>query len=141
LVAGSGYRVSAVAAVLPAPPAARIEAVTETFFGQSVTDPYRWMETRTDPEWEPYMRANAAHARATLDAIPGRAEMLERISALTGSNASATAPIPAGGKLFYQKRAEGKDTSALFVREGGSDRVLVDPDDLKAGGSHVSLDW
>jgi len=126
---------------IPAPPTARIEPVTETFFGQSVTDPYRWMETRTDPDWEPFMRGNAAHAEATLAAIPGRARMLEQISALTGTNATATAPVPAGGKLFYTKRAEGKDTSALFVREGTTDRVLVDPDALKAGGSHVSLDW
>ena len=32
------------------PPSARVEPVTETFFGKSVTDPYRWMEnprTRT----------------------------------------------------------------------------------------------
>lgn len=141
LAAGSGFRVMARASAIPAPPTARIEPVTETFFGRSVTDPYRWMETPTDPDWEPYMRANAAHARATLDAIPGRTAMRDRISALTGSNATAAAPVPAGGRLFYLKRAEGKDTAALFMREGGVDRVLVDPDALKAGGTHVSLDW
>lgn len=142
LVAGSGLPVLARTAIsIPPPLTARIEPVTETFFGQSVTDPYRWMETRTDPDWEPFMRSNAAHAEATLAAIPGRAAMLEQISALTGSNASATAPIPAGGKLFYTRRDEGKDTSALFVREGTIDHVLVDPDALKVGDSHVSLDW
>jgi len=128
---------------IPAPPTARIEPVTETFFGQSVTDPYRWMETPTDPDWAPYMRANAAHARAVLDAIPGRDALAVRIANLTGSNVSAGAPAVAGGRLFYQKREEGKDTSALFMRESlnAADRVLVDPDALKAGGTHVSLDW
>ncbi len=126
---------------VPAPPVGRIEPVTETFFGQSVTDPYRWMETPTDPDWAPYMRGNADHARTTLDAIPGREAMLDRIAALTGTNATAGAPIPAGGKLFYQKRAAGKDTAALFVRTGDQDRALVDPDALKSEGTHVSLDW
>ena len=142
LLAGSGLPVLArVSAAIPPPITARIEPVTETFFGRSVTDPYRWMETRTDPDWEPFMRSNAAHAEATLGAVPGRSAMLAQISSLTGSNASATAPVPAGGKLFFTRRDEGKDTSALFVREGSSDRVLIDPDALKAGGSHVSLDW
>ena len=45
------------------PPVPRIEPVTETFFGQSVTDPYRWMENPKDKDWEPYMKAQAAHAR------------------------------------------------------------------------------
>lgn len=141
LVVASGFPAKVYAASIPAPPVARVEPVTETFFGQSVTDPYRWMETPTDPDWEPFMRGNAAHARATFDAIPGRTAQLERIAALTGSNATAWAPIPAGGKLFYQKRREGADTAALLVRENGTDRVLIDPDALKAGGTHVSLDW
>ncbi|AQR63548.1 hypothetical protein BZG35_13885 [Brevundimonas sp. LM2] len=143
LVAASGHRVLASAADGPVPPTARVEPVTETFFGRSVTDPYRWMETPTDPDWEPYMRGNAAHARAILDAIPGREALAVRISGLTGSNANAGAPTVAGGRLFYQKREEGKDTAALFVREhlDAADRVLVDPDSLKAGGTHVSLDW
>lgn len=140
LVAGTGWPVMARAS-LPAPPVARIEPVTETFFGQSVTDPYRWMETATDPDWEPFMRGNAEQARTALDAIPGRQALLERISSLTGTNTTAGAPTPAGGRLFYQKREPGKDTVALFVRDDGQDRVLVDPDTLKAEGVHVSLDW
>ncbi|WP_298123442.1 prolyl oligopeptidase family serine peptidase [Brevundimonas sp.] len=143
LTAGSGVRVLAQPQNLPTPPTARIEPVTETFFGRSVTDPYRWMETPTDPDWQPFMRGNAAHARAFLDAIPGRDALAARISRLTGSNATATAPAVAGGRLFYTKREEGKNTQALFVRESldAPDRVLIDPDALKAGGTHVSLDW
>ena len=34
----------AFSAATKGPPVARVEPVTEIFFGKSVTDPYRWME-------------------------------------------------------------------------------------------------
>jgi prolyl oligopeptidase len=52
------------------PPVARIEPVTETFFGQAVTDPYRWMENPKDRDWEPFMKGQDAHARQVLGASP-----------------------------------------------------------------------
>ncbi len=39
------------------PPVARVEPVSETFFGQAVVDPYRWMENPKDA------RVGALHAR------------------------------------------------------------------------------
>lgn len=141
MTAASGLQVRAQSAV-PVPPTARIEPVTETFFARSVTDPYRWMETPTDPDWEPFMRGNAAHARALFDAIPGRQALHEAISAVTGATASARQPRPAGGKLFHGFRAEGAQSLALRVRDAGGDRVLVDPDAMTGpGGAHMSLDW
>src|ERR1700729_1955986 len=50
------------------PPVARVEPVTEEFFGQKIEDPYRWMENSKDPDWEPFMRGQAAYARQVLDA-------------------------------------------------------------------------
>src|SRR4029450_7896767 len=74
----------ALAATPDGPPVARIESVTETFFGTSVTDPYRWMENPQDKDWEPYMRGQAAYTRRVLDAIPGRTAMAKRVAALSG---------------------------------------------------------
>jgi prolyl oligopeptidase len=54
------------------PPVARVEPVTEEFFGETIVDPYRWMENPKDPDWEPFMRGQAAYAHQVLDAIPGR---------------------------------------------------------------------
>lgn len=66
------------------PLVARIDPVTETFFGKSVTDPYRWMEDPKDKDWGPFMKTQAAHARAVLDGIPGRAALAQRVSELAG---------------------------------------------------------
>jgi hypothetical protein len=53
-----------------APPVATQRPVTETFFGTTLSDPYRNMETSGDAETLAWMRAQAAFTRSILDAIP-----------------------------------------------------------------------
>lgn len=135
------------AAATPArsgPPVARVEPVRETFFGQTVTDPYRWMEDPKDRDWEPFMRGQDAHARRLLNAIPGRDALRQRIGALSGGVAVAFGVQSAGGRLFYQVRPAGADNFKLAMRQGrdGAERILIDPTAMKGeGGTHVSLDW
>lgn len=127
-----------------APPVARVEPVRETLWGDTIVDPYRWMENAKDRDWEPFMKGWAAYTRGVLDAIPGRKALLERIGKLSGDLPIADAPQSAGGRLFYQMRPSGANQFKLFVREGigGAEKLLVDPSTLKGdGGSHMSLDW
>lgn len=128
----------------PGPPVARLEPVTETFFGRRVTDPYRWMEDPKDPDWEPFMRGQDAYARRVLGAIPGREALRARIGELSGGTAIAYGVQSAGGRVFYQVRPAGADNFQLAVRDGGAgaERILIDPTAMKGeGGAHVSLDW
>lgn len=128
----------------PRPPVARIEPVSETFFGETVVDPYRWMEDPKDRDWEPFMRGQDAHARAVLGGIPGREALKRRIGELSGGTAVAYGVQKAGERLFYQVRPAGADNFKLAVRQGagGAERVLIDPTTMKGeGGTHVSLDW
>ncbi len=134
----------ALAAASDGPPVARIEPVRETFFGRSVTDPYRWMENAKDRDWEPYMRGQDAYARRLLKAIPGREALRARIGALSGGLPIATDVQSAGGRTFYKIRPAGADNFKLAVREGasGAERILIDPTTMKGeGGVHLSLDW
>lgn len=71
------------------PPVARIEPVSETFFGETIVDPYRWMENPKDAQWQPFMRGQDAHARRWLAGIPGRDTLKQRIAALSGGTAVA----------------------------------------------------
>jgi prolyl oligopeptidase len=129
---------------VPRPPVARVEPVSETFFGRTLVDPYRWMENPKDKDWEPFMRGQDAHARAVLGAIPGREVLRQRIAALSGGTAVAYGVQKAGERVFYQVRPAGADNFKLAVRQGagGAERILVDPTTMKGeGGVHVSLDW
>ena len=50
------------------PPAAKVEPVTETLFGQKVIDNYRYMEA-LGPDTIAWMKAQGAYTRSVLDAI------------------------------------------------------------------------
>lgn len=131
----------AAAGAFAAPPVARVEPVTDTYFGEQVVDRYRWMENDKDPDWLPFLKGQNAHARAVLDALPGRAELLARIRQLSGDIVAPAEVQRAGGRTFYQQRPAGSNNYKLFVQENGKSRVLVDPTALDTGTSHVSLDW
>lgn len=127
----------------PAPPVARIEPASDAYFGETIVDPYRWMENPADRDWEPFMKGHAAHARAVLDSLPGRKALHERVAQLSGDTAITRSVQSAGGRVFYEKRARGADNFQLYVRDGlaGAERVLLDPTTLKDDGRHVSMDW
>ena len=135
------------------PPVARIEVAHDTYFGETLSDPYRWMENDKDPDWLPFLKAQNAYARSVLDKLPGREALHTRISQLTGDTVATSRVQRAGGHLFYQQRPKGADNFKLFARlqvaaaKPGAPavyetRVLVDPTALSAAGvGHYSLDW
>ncbi|MCK6426501.1 MAG: prolyl oligopeptidase family serine peptidase [Burkholderiaceae bacterium] len=126
------------------PPVARVEPVRETFHGETVVDPYRWMENPKDPDWEPFMRGQDAYARQVLGGIPGRDRLRQRITELSAGTAVAYGVQSAGGRVFYQVRPAGADNFKLAVRlqAQAPERILIDPTGMKGDdGAHVSLDW
>ena len=126
---------------IPAAPVARVAVVKDTYFGETVSDPYRWMENAKDPDWLPFLKGQNAHTRAVLDLVPGRAALLQRIQQLSGDTAVTRAVQRAGGRLFFEQRPAGADNFKLFVAEGGIHRVLIDPTASSGAATHQSLDW
>ena len=126
---------------IPPAPVARVEVVKDTYFGETLSDPYRWMENDKDPEWLPFLKGQDAHTRAVLATIPGRERLLQRIQQLSGDAASTRLARRAGAKLFFEQRPAGADNFKLFVRQQGVDRVLIDPTVSSDANGHLSLDW
>ncbi len=120
---------------------ARVAVVKDTYFGETLSDPYRWMENAKDPDWLPFLKGQNAHTRAVLDPVPGRAALLKRIQQLSGDTAVTRAVQRAGGRLFFEQRPAGADNFKLFVQEGGIHRVLIDPTANSGAATHQSLDW
>ncbi|MBV8973517.1 MAG: hypothetical protein JOY74_00220, partial [Sinobacteraceae bacterium] len=137
---GRGTRAGGGGGIPPAP-VARVAVVKDTYFGETVSDPYRWMENDKDPQWLPFLKGQDAHARAVLAAIPGRQQLLTRIQQLSGDAASTRLARRVGARLFFEQRPVAADNYKLFVRQSGTDRVLIDPTVLGSRGGHVSLDW
>lgn len=129
---------------VPPAPVAKVQPVTDTYFGEAIVDRYRWMENDKDPDWLPFLKQQHAHARGVLDALPKRDVLLKRIEQLSGDVAAPARVQKAGSRIFYQQRPAGANNFKLFVRESGKagkDRVLVDPTKLDTKTSHYSLDW
>ena len=126
-----------------APPAAPLHPVSETYFGTTVADPYRWMENGDDPAVKAWFKGQADYTNSVLSRLPGRAALLARITALDNADTTVENVQTAGGRYFYRKAAPGDVNSKLYVRDGlnGSERMLLDPQALTAGGVHYSIDY
>jgi prolyl oligopeptidase len=124
-----------------------VRPVTETFFGTSVTDNYRYMENTSDPEVASFMKSESAAARAALDAIPGRAALETRINQLSQANTSISAVQVAGTnaapRIFYYKLAPGVNSRKLYARDGykGAERVVFDPESISKPGQRFAIDY
>ncbi|MBV8784250.1 MAG: S9 family peptidase, partial [Gammaproteobacteria bacterium] len=89
---------------VPAAPVARVEVVKDTYFGETLSDPYRWMENDKDPDWLPFLKGQDAHTRAVLARIPGRETLLKRIEQLSGDTALTRRAARFGARLFFEQR-------------------------------------
>ena len=116
-------------AALPPPPDAKRIPVTDTYFGTTVVDPYRWMEDK-GPDLLAYLKADNDRTRAILDSIPGRAKLATRLQALSETSNVSSGVIARRGAYFYEKLPPGANSMKLYVRSGigGAERALVDPD-------------
>lgn len=123
------------------PPPARVDAVTDTYFGKSVTDPYRWMETPSD-ELTGWVKGENAYTQKVLARIPGRDGLRKHLNEISGGLTLVTSASPAGHRLFFLRRAPGDDLAKLVMHDAdaGQDRVVFDPNAAAANGYHYSID-
>ena len=127
----------------PSPPApAPVKPVTETLWGKQVTDNYRYMEA-LDPQTIAWMKAQSAHTRSILDAIPPRAALEAKIAAFTGSFGFTRGYVSYGGRAFYEERTPGSDNFDLVVRDKAGKRKIVDVAALRAsnGGTPHAINY
>jgi prolyl oligopeptidase len=124
------------------PPKAAVKEVTDTYFGQKIVDPYRWMEDSKSTETASWMKGQADYARAYLDRLPMRAQLLKRFEELSETGVRVSGVQRAGNYYFYYRLAPGENDRRLYVREGykGAERLLIDPDKLSSPGKRVSID-
>lgn len=125
---GLALGVSAAAqAALGPPPVAKMIPVTDTYFGTTVVDPYRWMEDN-GPDLLAYLKAQNERTRTVLDSIPGRATFEARLKQLIDTAIASSGVVVHHGTYFYEKTPAEANSAKLYVRANGMERILVDPD-------------
>ena len=106
----------------------------DVYHGQTITDPYRWLENTQDPEVHAWMTAQASYSRAILDRITGRDALLARMLEVENSAPARIArlSVVANGNVFLLRRDAGTAQHKLVMRASieAPERIVVDPSRL-----------
>ena len=129
------------AAVPSGPPVAAVKPVTDTYFGIKVVDPYRWMESEPEPEFRTYLEQQNAYARRILTGLPQRAAIAGELGEISGKITRVNQVALAGGRLFYMKRTPDAEVPRLYMRDGVTETMLVDPQTMAEPGKHAAMDY
>ncbi len=147
LIRGATLSVVAAMAVAHAqvakPPVAPVKPVTDTYWGQDVVDPYRWLEDQSSTESKAWMKGQADYARAMLDSLPGRKAFAAEMTRYMNAEEFTISDVQlAGDYVFYRKRQRDEIIASLYVRKasGGAEKLLVDMAKMGTAEHHMSLD-
>jgi prolyl oligopeptidase len=111
-------------------PPTRTVGVSDTYFGRTYPDPYRWLENLKDDEVKSWFKAQAELTEHVLGTIPGRNALFEEWMALDHRKLAAYSDIDTeNGRIFYKKTLGGQNVGKLYFREGAdsAEKLLFDP--------------
>jgi len=118
--------------------------VVETFFGEEVADPYRWLEddVRNNEAVADWVEAQNAVTDAYLENLPARDWFSDRIGELTDYERFSV-PVARGDRYFYNRNSGLQNQSPLYVRDGldGEPRLLIDPNEWADDGATALAGW
>ena len=122
-----------------APPTRRGDVV-DVLHGESVPDPYRWLEDTDSAETAAWVKEQNAGTSAYLETLPGRDDIRDRLTELWHVTRYGV-PYEHGGKWFFTRHDPDADQPMLRVADqpDGDGRVLLDPNAL-VGGRHSRAD-
>jgi len=100
------------------PPTKTVD-VSDTYFGKTYKDPYRWLEDLKDKEVEAWFKAQADLTDGLLAKIPGRDALADEWMALDKRKPATYDSITyENGRVFYKKTLGGENVGKLFFRQG-----------------------
>ncbi len=119
--------------VLPPPPTTKVEPVTETIHGVTLTDPYRWLEDGKSAATRAWIAAQMQYTEDYLSQVKIRPQVVKQLTELMRIE-SYGIPVERGNKYFFKKRLAEENQGSIYVREGlkGSDERLIDAGKLSA---------
>jgi prolyl oligopeptidase len=119
-------------------PATRTAEVSDTYFGVTYKDPYRWLENLKDKDVEAWFKAQADLTDGLLARIPARDALANEWMALDRLKpASYSAITYESGRVFYKKTLGGENVGKLYYRDGwkGVEHLLFDPSGVLPKGA------
>ena len=117
-------------------PKAVKDGTVDNYFGETVADPYRWLENDTSQQTAAWVEAENRVTNAYLQRIPFRRKLLGRLTELTNYE-KIGAPRKRHGKWYFYKNDGLQNQYVLYQmdRLGDQPRVFLDPNTLSADGT------
>lgn len=117
------------------PEAVKVDTV-DVYFGQEVSDPYRWLEDDNSAETAEWVAAENAITGAYLDKIPFRPALEQRLTDIWNYPKYGV-PFNKGENYFFFKNDGVQNQSVFYIQEGidGEPKVLLDPNKLSEDGT------
>ena len=108
---------------------------TDTYFGVTVADPYRWLEDDLSPETEDWIASQNTSTRSYIDAISLREDVKETVANLLNYERE-TAPFFEGGVRYFYRSTGLQSQSVLFKQDqNGTEQVFLDPNTFSDDGT------
>ncbi len=108
----------------------------DTYHGEKVADPYRWLEDDNSAETKAWVDAQNQVTRKYLDAIAERAEIQKRYTELYNFE-KYDRPWKEGGRYFWSRNDGLQQQSVYYVADSltAPPRVLLDPNTMSKDGT------
>lgn len=117
-------------------PETRMDSVTDTYFGEVVADPYRWLEDDRSAETEAWVKAQNLVTYGYLEQIPFRGALKNRLTELMDYPKYGS-PSKVAGKYYFYKNDGLQNQSVLYELDSltAEPKVLLDPNKLSDDGT------
>ncbi len=108
----------------------------DTYFGEKVPDPYRWLENDTTKETADWVKSENEVTFAYLKSIPYRDKIKKRLEAIYNYE-RLSAPFNEGGYSYFYKNSGLQNHDVLFRKKGkdGTPEVFLDPNAFSLDGT------
>ncbi|MEO8447927.1 MAG: hypothetical protein ABI528_10550, partial [bacterium] len=117
---------------------------SNTYFGETIIDPYQWIEDLKSDEVKNWFRAEANYTDDVISKIPNRETLAAEMSELDKVKKVKYSSISErDGIYFYEKRLPGEEINKLYLRKGisGEETLLFDPESYEPGKKYTLGSW
>ncbi len=108
---------------------------TDTYYGEKINDPYRWLEDDRSPETVKWVKEQNKTTYSILDKISYRDSLNKRLSKLWNYE-KIGAPFIEGGKEYFYKNDGLQNQYVVFRKtEDGKSEIFLDPNTFSDKGT------
>ena len=107
----------------------------DTYFGEKINDPYRWLEDDRSAETEAWVKAQNVVTYGYLEQIPYRNQLKTRMEQLWNYE-KISAPFKEGDFTYYYKNNGLQNQSVLYRKDkAGKEEIFLDPNTFSKDGT------